>query len=209
MELYELSTQELCRLRDGMVSFARRGLRDNAAAEDAAQETLVALLESPQRYRAAASFRSYATGVLKHKITDTLRRRRRELPLDPSYDVADESEVDIAAGGDPDRHAFWRDVRQRLGRLKPRERTVFWLREVNEWDTRRICRHLGVTQGHAHVLYYRARRDLRAHWDRAALESDAGRRGEARRPAAVAQAIPLASAGSPPDCAISVIEPVR
>jgi RNA polymerase sigma-70 factor (ECF subfamily) len=167
MELGRLSAQELRSLRNGLVSFARRGLRDCAAAEDAAQETLLVLLESPQRYRAAAAFRSYATGVLKHKITDALRRRGRELPLEPAYDAADERAVDTEGDSGPDRHAFWRDIRQRLARLKPRERTVFWLREVNEWDTPQICRHVGVTQGHAHVLYYRARRDLRAQWSSA------------------------------------------
>lgn len=168
MELSLLSGAELHGLRDRLVAFARRGLSDFAAAEDAAQETLVALLESPQRYRAVASYQSYATGVLKHKMSDVLRRRARERPLEPNYEPATEDhEIETPPGIARDRHAFWRDVRGRLNKLKPRERAVFWLREVNEWDTRRICRHLGVTTGHAHVLYYRARRQLRAQWEAA------------------------------------------
>ena len=59
---------------------------------------------------------------------------------------------------------FWRTLRAALATLPERLRTTFWLRDVVEWDTRALCEHLGVTEGHAHVLIHRARRQLRAHW---------------------------------------------
>jgi RNA polymerase sigma-70 factor (ECF subfamily) len=166
-QLQALAPQELDALRRKMVAFARRTLHDQHAAEDAVADTLLALLEAPAAFRGEAQLQTYAIGVLKHKIVDTIRGRSRETVADPAqFDL----EADGAAGPElalqqsREVEQFWRTLRAALATLPERLRTTFWLRDVVEWDTRALCEHLGVTEGHAHVLIHRARRQLRAHW---------------------------------------------
>lgn len=76
------SNSELEALRPALVRFAMLQLRNAAAAEDAVQETLVAVLEKPDNYAGRSSLRTYVTGILKHKILDAMRSGRREVQFD-------------------------------------------------------------------------------------------------------------------------------
>jgi len=174
--------ESLSRLRGTMVSFARRRLRDLAAAEDAASEALLALLESPGAFRGESQLQTYAIGVLKHKIVDAIRAGARESASEPDLldgpdlregaDDADDrgwaAAPDLRLERTQQQEAFWRTLRGALHGLPQRLRTVFWMRDVGEWDTPAICRHLGITEGHAHVLVHRARRQVRERWEAAA-----------------------------------------
>jgi RNA polymerase sigma-70 factor (ECF subfamily) len=170
MNLNSLPAAELSRLRARMLAYARRGLRDADLAEDVTQDALAALAAAPGGFRGDAAFQTYAIGVLKHKMSDALRLRAREAPLDDEAVAALEGEAPASATvSASERAEFWRAVRARLQRLSPRERTVLWLRDVGEWDTRAVSQHVGVTESHAHVLLFRARRNLRALWTEGAL----------------------------------------
>ena len=56
-------------------------LRDQTAAEDAVQETLLAALQAGAAYAGRSSVKTWLVGILKHKIIDTHRRQAREQPL--------------------------------------------------------------------------------------------------------------------------------
>jgi RNA polymerase sigma-70 factor (ECF subfamily) len=49
-------------------------LRDESAAEDAVQETLLAAVKGRAGFSGKSSVRTRLTGILKHKIIDQLRR---------------------------------------------------------------------------------------------------------------------------------------
>jgi len=166
-QLHALAPAELDALRRKMVAFARRSLYDPHAAEDAVADTLLALLEAPTAFRGEAQLQTYAIGVLKHKIVDAIRGRTRETAADPALlDAAPDTAPGPEEAYEQARQVeqFWRTLRGALGALPERLRTTFWLRDVGEWDTNALCAHLGVTEGHAHVLIHRARRQLRAEW---------------------------------------------
>lgn len=159
MSLHSLDSQRLGQLRRRLVAYARRGLSDGHAAEDAAQEALAAMLSAPDRFRGESALETYAIGILQHKITDIHRARGREAPCDGSA-LIDEA----AATGeqdDIDTAKFWSMLRASLKALPQRERTVFWLRDVTEWPTQAVSSYLGINSNHVHVLLHRARGKLK------------------------------------------------
>src|SRR5471032_1287746 len=64
-------------MRPLLVRFAVLQLRNQALAEDAVQDALIAVLEKPERFAGQSSLRTYVTGILKFKIIDNLRATTR------------------------------------------------------------------------------------------------------------------------------------
>jgi len=167
-------------LRVQLVKFARIQLRQDAAVEDVVQETLIALLEHPERFAGQSSLKTYAIGILKHKIVDVLRRGKREVALHDNDE--DASATDMAAfdalfdetghfrerpsqWGDPDaafqQKQFFEVLEVCVERLPAKVAQIFMMREWLELETDEICQELGVTTTNAWVMLYRARMRLR------------------------------------------------
>ena len=76
--------------RAPMLRFARLHLQPAEEAEDAVQESLLALLQAPAATLAQTDARRYLFGILKHKITDRLRAKYRREARDVVCDEPDE-----------------------------------------------------------------------------------------------------------------------
>lgn len=77
-----------------MFGFARRMLSDATAAEDALQETMLAMLQGAGKFDGRVTLRAWGYGILRHKIADALRKRGREAvvgDVDPERDSFDPS----------------------------------------------------------------------------------------------------------------------
>jgi RNA polymerase sigma-70 factor, ECF subfamily len=169
---------ELSTLHKPLLRFAKLQLRDEAAAEDAVSATLLAILEKPDAFQGGSSLRTYATGILKHKVVDQIRRCSREVAIEP----LDEQSLDEAiealfredghwqdkpvAWAEPERaleQAQMMKVLERcLEKLPARVARVFMMREWLESDTSEVCDELGITANNCHVMLFRARMLLRA-----------------------------------------------
>jgi len=68
--------------RPYLLRYASMELRNSDAAEDAVQETLLAALAAEASFAGRSNLRTWLTGILKHKIIDTIRRTSRERPLE-------------------------------------------------------------------------------------------------------------------------------
>ncbi len=67
--------------------FARLQLRNDAWAEDAVSETVLAALAKPQSFGNRSQLKTWLIGILKHKVIDALRHHSREISgLDPGAD---------------------------------------------------------------------------------------------------------------------------
>ncbi|MEA3274049.1 MAG: sigma-70 family RNA polymerase sigma factor [Pseudomonadota bacterium] len=66
--------------RPDLVRFAALQLRDPALAEDVVQETLAAALQGSAKFGGRSSVKTWVFSILKRKIIDALRARRREVP---------------------------------------------------------------------------------------------------------------------------------
>ena len=169
--------RQLEAMRPLLVRFAQLQLRNDALAEDAVQDALIAVLEKPERFSGQSSLRTYVTGILKFKIIDNLRASTRERQIESAEDQSEDDVVDalfIADGhtrdmprqwGDPDgtlmQKDFFKVLEVCLEKLPAKTARIFMMREWLELDTEEICKELAITTSNAWVLLYRARLRLR------------------------------------------------
>ncbi len=163
-------------LRPMLVRVARQKLRNDAWAEDAVSETLVAALENPAAFTGRAMLRTWLVGILKHKVVDQVRRHTRECQVDACDAEPEFGDLpDALPGGAVEARAEWGDPQERLHRrqfmaqfdeclktLPPQQGRAFMLRNWMDKETDDICDELGVTANHLAVMLHRARRRLRA-----------------------------------------------
>lgn len=169
--------RELESLRPALVRFALLQLRNDSMAEDVVQDTLIAVLEKPDRFAGQSSLRTYVTGILKHKIIDVLRTSKREIQIETEDGQSDADVIDALfkpdghtvdmprQWGDPDatleQKDFFRVMEMCLERLPPKNARIFMMREWLELETGEICKELGISTSNAWVMLYRARIQLR------------------------------------------------
>ena len=96
---------ELAALHRPLLRFAQSQLRNDSLAEDVVSETFLAILEKPDSFEGRSTLRTYATGILKFKIIDVLRKRGREVHIEPQDDQSVDEAIDAMFVAD----GHWRD----------------------------------------------------------------------------------------------------
>lgn len=175
---------ELSVLHQPLLQFAKMQLRNDSMAEDVVSETLLAILEKPDNFEGRSSLRTYATGILKFKIIDVLRKRGREVHVEPLDEQSMDDALDALFASDghwqeapqawqQPEHAlqqsqFFNALQICVNRLPDKLGRVFLMREWLEQETSDICLELGITSNNCGVMLYRARMQLREcldiHW---------------------------------------------
>jgi RNA polymerase sigma-70 factor (ECF subfamily) len=178
---YETPTdfeQQLVALRDYLMRFARLQLRNEAWAEDAVSETLLAALAKPQAFQARSQLKTWLVGILKHKIIDSMRQRKREVVLNTGSEDDDADPLEHIAfkadGHFVERPADWGNPEQDLKsrqfmvvldacteKLPPVQGRLFLMREWLEMSSDDICKELSMTSTNLYVQLHRARLRLR------------------------------------------------
>lgn len=162
-------------LRDALLRFARSQLRNDAWAEDAVSETVLAALERPQAFGGQSQLKTWLVGILKHKVVDQLRRHAREATVlvgddgedldDTLFDETGHWREPPQDWGDPAAHLGQREflavMQACIDRLPPVQGRVFLMREWLGLDTAEICKELAITSTNLWVLLHRARLRLR------------------------------------------------
>ena len=168
---------QLAEHRGYLLRFARLQLRNDAWAEDAVSETMLAALSKPQSFGNRSQLKTWLVGILKHKVIDILRQRRREVSLDADEGDGGE-ELDAlmfkADGHFAARPADWGNPEQELTsrqffvvleacaeKLPAAMGRVFLMREWLELSSEDICKELGLTPTNLYVQLHRARLRLR------------------------------------------------
>jgi len=162
-------------LRPQLLRFARTQLRNEAWAEDAVSDTLLAALEKPLSFTGQSQLKTWLIGILKHKVIDQLRRHAREATVLDADDGADLDELLFEADGhwreaprdwgDPE-HAlrerqFFDVLEACIEYLPGVQGRVFMMREWLELGSEEICKQLSITTTNLWVLLHRARLRLR------------------------------------------------
>ena len=158
-----------------LLRYASLQLRDSHAAEDAVQETLVAALAGEAGFGGRSNLRTWLTGILKHKIIDSIRRTGSETARETAVGSDEELEALFDERGhwrefppawtDPDgsleQKQFFETLEDCLANLPAKTARAFMMREHLGMETDEICKELKVTATHCWVLLYRARVALR------------------------------------------------
>ena len=180
MPVDEARARDLEALRPALLRIARLHLRNDAWAEDAVSETMLAALENRTAFEARSKLKTWVVGILKHKIIDTFRLRRREEPLALDDDGLEEA-IFLLDGHYRDavrdwstpetltsRNQFFEILDACVQRLPAAQGRIFLMREWLDLSTEDICKELAITTTNAGVLLHRARLRLREcldlHW---------------------------------------------
>lgn len=141
-------------------------LRNEAEAEDAAQETVIKVYRNLHLFRGDSQFRTWVLSIARNEGLGRLRKgeSRREDSLDALTDDQ---------GGDytPAFLTSWREVpnqalerkelgevlRQAIEGLPAIYRNVVLLRDIEEMDVKETAAALGITEGAVKVRLHRAR----------------------------------------------------
>jgi RNA polymerase sigma-70 factor (ECF subfamily) len=167
---------------DCLYRFALMRLRDETAAEDMVQETLLSAIQSLNSYGGKSTERTWLTGILKHKIIDHYRKNSKTIQIaDEDTDLSGVERLferpDVWDGhwGDnfrpvdpeqlPDqvleRGEFWKVMNGCLSALPMRVANVFTLREMDGMTSEDICDALDLSASNFWVIMHRARMQLR------------------------------------------------
>jgi RNA polymerase sigma-70 factor (ECF subfamily) len=169
-------------LRPQLMRFARTQLRNDAWAEDAVSDTLLAALEKPQSFGGQSQLKTWLVGILKHKVVDQLRRHTREATVLVGEDGEDlDEQIFLPDGhfrdmpqdwGSPEsafgQRQFFEVLEACMDHLPPAQGRVFMMREWLELETDEICKELQISSTNLWVMLHRARLRLREclqlHW---------------------------------------------
>lgn len=153
--------------------YARRRLGDAASAQDVVQMTLEALLLAKVPFRGDSCYLTYATGILRHKISDFLRERMRYIQFEETnpegdaavYEALEQGYLSACEFTGPEQHAhasaIGRAIHQGLQGLSARSRQTFLMREHLGLENEDIATQLGLSKNNTWVLLCRAKKALR------------------------------------------------
>lgn len=170
---------QIVELRSYLLKFARLQLRNEAWAEDAVSETVLAALAKPQAFGNRSQLKTWLVGILKHKVVDALRHHGREVcaaslgaddeadPMDYISFQADGHFTEPPADwGNPEKEInsrqFFEVLEVCAGQLPEVQGRLFLMREWLELSSEEICKELSLTPTNLYVQLHRARLRLRA-----------------------------------------------
>jgi RNA polymerase sigma-70 factor (ECF subfamily) len=161
---------------DSLYAFAVARTDDPTMAEDLVQETFLAGLAAIKGFRGDSTLLTWLTGILRRKIADEIRsRRRNRLEQNTSLDSTAEHTFFDPHGKwapkprawrvDPQQIAesreFWDTLEGCIKQLPHTLAAAFRLRQLDGLATREACSALQITEANLSVRMHRARLSLR------------------------------------------------
>lgn len=172
------------RYADQMYRFALLRVKDPDSAEEIVQATFLAAFKSRNSFAGQSSEKSWLFGVLKHKIMDHFRdlKKRQIFDLiqeddpDPYEDAYDHKgnwkNPPRNWGINPEKAVenkqLFETLSQCVEELSDKFRRLFILKEIDGYDSKQICKELGIQPTNMWVMMHRARNQLKKcmeiHW---------------------------------------------
>jgi RNA polymerase sigma-70 factor, ECF subfamily len=156
-----------------LVRLARTFVGSEAAAEEVAQETWVALLDGIDGFEERSSLKTWLFRVLVNRARTRAKKQGREVLFDGD-DEAHPDDGRFSSGG------FWTDgprpwtetdidhkrivaiVRREVDNLPEAQRAVVIMRDIEGLDAKEVCNVLAIQETHQRVLLHRGRGKLRS-----------------------------------------------
>ncbi|MGH2906580.1 MAG: RNA polymerase sigma factor [Solirubrobacterales bacterium] len=172
------------RYHRSLVRVARMFVKDDATAEEVAQDTWLAVLEGIDRFEGRSSFRTWLFTILTNRAKTRAVRDGRNVPFsaiasteamsgEDSFDADRflDSEQPWAYHWAAKPTAWTEDqvladetielVKEAIGTLPKVQREVISLRDVDGWSPEEVCDVLQISEGNQRVLLHRARAKVR------------------------------------------------
>ncbi|WP_175577715.1 RNA polymerase sigma factor [Mongoliimonas terrestris] len=166
-----------------LVGLAQTIVGSRATAEDVAQETWIAVVNSIAAFDGRSALSTWIIAILLNKARTHARREGRYVPFADSVDAEEEFGPAVSAdrfaadghwvqppvsfdGLDPERivagRELWRHVGAVIETLPPAQRSVMIMRDVEGRDAGETCDLLGLTAENQRILLHRARARVRS-----------------------------------------------
>ena len=173
---------EFEQLRTQMLKFAILQIQNEALAEEAVQEAMLAAYQYREKFSRQAALKTWVFAILKNKLIDLLRKEKR---FTAAEDLAEGSGLHGDAlleklfderghwhkherptqWHDPENQAenkhFWRIFDTCLRMMPEKYSRLFMMREFLELDSEEICHNENISGNYLNVTLYRARLRLR------------------------------------------------
>jgi RNA polymerase sigma-70 factor (ECF subfamily) len=160
---------------DALFAFALLRTGDRQIAEDLVQETFLAGLRGIEGFKGRATVKTWLTGILKNKISDHYRHRKRakihpkpldDVSLDDFFDSGGKWKIKPAAWSlDPEKQMQSKELMNFIQRcietLAGKLADVFVLREIDGLSSAEICKVFDITASNLWVRLHRARTQMR------------------------------------------------
>jgi RNA polymerase sigma-70 factor, ECF subfamily len=162
---------------DSLFRYALMQLKDETAAEDALQDTLLSAYRAREQFQGKSSVKTWLMTILRNKVIDIIRKRQRGslVLMDSIEDDPLVNEHFNSAGiwsrwlnswgSSPEKLYEQKDFMKQLGNclesLPENLRQVFILKNVDNLTTEEICSDLSINANNVWVILYRARMRLR------------------------------------------------
>jgi RNA polymerase sigma-70 factor (ECF subfamily) len=177
---------------ESLLRFARVYVPSNELAEEAVQETWIAVLRGIDRFEGRSSLKTWLFRILMNRARSLVRREERYVSFAAGFDPArepGEPAVDPArflGGQHPTMPGHWSDpprrwiqdpetemltrevlelVERAIADLPPSQREVITLRDIEGWSALEVCNVLEITETNQRVLLHRARSRVRDELD--------------------------------------------
>jgi RNA polymerase sigma-70 factor (ECF subfamily) len=180
--------QLVYRYQPSLLRFARVYLRTPELAEEAVQDTWIAVLEGIERFEGRSSLRTWILSILMNRARSMGRREAKHASFAAGFDPSTEpgepavdplrffqrenrameghwSTPPSSWGCDPETALLRREVLDlvegAIAELPPGQREVITLRDIEGWPAREVCDLLRITETNQRVLLHRARSRVR------------------------------------------------
>lgn len=163
------------RYGDTMYRYTLVRVQDSGAAEEIVQTAFFAALQAKESFAGRSSEKSWLFGILKHKIMDHFRAKKKTFSLDlSSEDPADPYSYDAAGHWkqlpqnwniDPEKAVENKQLAEALSSclegLSEKFRRIFILREIEGLSSEEICNEFNIKPTNLWVMLHRARNQLK------------------------------------------------
>ncbi len=155
------------RYRPLILTVAQRLGLQESDAEDAAQDTIAAFMESyrKEKYRKdKGKLRGWLYGIARHKIRDVLRKRSQAEKLvtdktdaEQFFDQAEDTHLEIAWQEEWEKAVLRQALEEVRLQINPHMFESFYLYALEQWPAKRVAAHLQISEDR---VYQNKRRTL-------------------------------------------------
>ncbi|MGO9953288.1 MAG: RNA polymerase sigma factor [Dissulfurispiraceae bacterium] len=139
---------------------AARFVRDSEELDDICQEAFIKAYQSLSKFRGDAPFEHWITRIAVNTCYDSLRkqsRKRDNVPLDSvAFSIGEPQSPDNSSGNEA-----WAVLKNAMTKLRPEERLVITLLNLEEKSVRETASLTGWSEGNVKVRAFRARKELK------------------------------------------------
>lgn len=172
------------RYADVMLNFAFRKTSDLSLSEDLVQETFLAALKARDNFKGNSQEKTWLFSILENKITDYFRSnnykfQQNKVAIRPEFfgyffDRNDENKHwnsaqkpqewgNLAENSQlNDSEELDKTIQNCLKKLPSKLERIFVLKHMEEYDSNKICKELGISTSNYWVMIHRAKLQLRS-----------------------------------------------